>query len=216
MKKTYLLSILVVLLILGGGAYYYYQYGSNSVEIAVDDSQITFQQDLIQWQRPVTLTAEQKKIFADRIDAAQQKIVKGEDLYGAYLASAVNKLGLGDLSGALADYQKAAAINPKTYIIWNNIGNVYRDAHDYSNAEQSYLKGIEVAPDFPENYLSLLDLYRYQSNLDNKQLERKYLEYMDKNDTMELKATYSKFLEDNKRYDEAILMWENYLKIKKA
>jgi tetratricopeptide (TPR) repeat protein len=56
---------------------------------------------------------------------------------------------------AIAYYKKAAAINPKSAVPYNDIGNVYRDMRDVKNAINYYTKATQADPTYGYGWLNL-------------------------------------------------------------
>lgn len=56
---------------------------------------------------------------------------------------------------AIAYYKKAAAIDPKSAVPYNNIGNIYRDMREMTNAISYYTKATQVDPTYGYGWLNL-------------------------------------------------------------
>ena len=60
---------------------------------------------------------------------------------------------------AIAALTKATSLNSKNAVAWNWLGMEQRDAGDRSGAEQSYLKALQVNPNYAPAHLNLGILY---------------------------------------------------------
>eukprot|EP00611_Tribonema_gayanum_P004649 TRINITY_DN13847_c0_g1_i4.p1 TRINITY_DN13847_c0_g1~~TRINITY_DN13847_c0_g1_i4.p1 ORF type:complete len:274 (+),score=51.14 TRINITY_DN13847_c0_g1_i4:180-1001(+) len=56
---------------------------------------------------------------------------------------------------AIANFEKAARLNPDNAIAWNWLGVIARENKDYPRAEAAYKKALEVKPDYAAAHLNL-------------------------------------------------------------
>ena len=56
---------------------------------------------------------------------------------------------------AIANFEKAARLNPENAIAWNWLGVIAREAKDYAKAEAAYTKALEIKPDYAAAHLNL-------------------------------------------------------------
>ena len=59
-----------------------------------------------------------------------------------------------DYTGAIADYSKAIALNPKNANFWFNRGIAKNSLPDYSGAIEDYTKAIEINPTLADAYFN--------------------------------------------------------------
>lgn len=68
-------------------------------------------------------------------------------------------LNLEQYDMALADFQSAAAANPKLTFVHFNLGLTYLKKQDYEHARDEFLKDAKLEPDLALNYDELGDVY---------------------------------------------------------
>ncbi len=66
--------------------------------------------------------------------------------------------GQQDFPQAIAQYEKATAINPGLTTAWNLLGYAYRQNGDFANAEKAFQKYVELIPKDPNPYDSYAEL----------------------------------------------------------
>lgn len=97
-------------------------------------------------------------------DAAKQKDYLEELVRGfpnderAQFALGGWYFGQQDFQQAIAQYEKATAINPNLTTAWNLLGYAYRQNGDYANAEKAFQKYVELIPKDPNPYDSYAEL----------------------------------------------------------
>lgn len=72
-----------------------------------------------------------------------------------------------DYAGAIASYQQAITLSTSTSeqaIIWNLLGNAYRDSANQSQAVSAYQKAYALDPQLVQAYSNLSSLYVSQGN----------------------------------------------------
>lgn len=74
---------------------------------------------------------------------------------------AVALYATGDLESAKEQYLKEKAINPNDAVLYNNLGNIYRDSGEYQNAVDAYQKSIDLDKSQLNVYVNLANLYIY-------------------------------------------------------
>ncbi|GEO24691.1 hypothetical protein AAC03nite_04760 [Alicyclobacillus acidoterrestris] len=85
-------------------------------------------------------------------DAAKSKPNDAQAQLNAGVASHVN----GDDTAAIAYYKKAAALDPKSAVPYNNIGNIYlRDKNDAKSAIPYYQKATKADPTYGYGWWNL-------------------------------------------------------------
>lgn len=81
---------------------------------------------------------------------------------------AVALYATGDLNKALEQYLEEKKLNPDDPIVYNNLGNIYRDQGKNDDAVTSYKKAIELDKQMTNAYINLANLYIY--NIDKVDL----------------------------------------------
>lgn len=73
---------------------------------------------------------------------------------------------IGNLDEALSLYQKAAQLDPRFIVAYNDMGIIYEAKGLPKQAEQSYLKAIELEPGYLSSYSNLALFYESQREFD--------------------------------------------------
>ena len=89
------------------------------------------------------------------LDSAEEYNKRGETYYKK-----------GDLDSAIADYDKAIALDRDFHEAYNNRGNAYRDKEDFYRAINEYNRAIELAPEYPYPYNGRGDIYKNREEFD--------------------------------------------------
>ncbi len=74
---------------------------------------------------------------------------------------AVALYATGDLEGAKEQYLRELEVNPSDAVLYNNLGNIYRDNGEYQKAVDSYQKSIDLDKSQLNVYVNLANLYIY-------------------------------------------------------
>lgn len=98
-----------------------------------------------------------------------QKIEVSGYKISAEAAEAVEYYKNGDLVKAEAQYESVVANHPRDWFAWNGLANVYRDQSKYSQAEEAYLKALDINPRFDQAYRNIYNLYYAWSIQDKTQ-----------------------------------------------
>lgn len=96
--------------------------------------------------------------------------------FAATIQAGTGYYALRQYSLSIQLYEKAVEINPQADTIWNYLGNAYREATRYGDAERAYNTAIKLQADIPVYYLNLVDLYKRWSFADHTQDIKKALE----------------------------------------
>lgn len=128
---------------------------------------------------------------------------------------AVALYATGDLEGAKEQYVKEKELNPNDPVLYNNLGNIYRDSGEYQLAVESYQKSIDLDKAQLNVYVNLANLYIYVlqkpdlgygvylKGIENSPNNRESLllqlanAYKDGGETQKAIETYNKILEIN-------------------
>lgn len=60
---------------------------------------------------------------------------------------------------AVANFEKAARLNPENAVAWNWLGTIARENRDYAKAEAAYTKALEIKPNYAAAHLNLAVLH---------------------------------------------------------
>ncbi|MDH4457857.1 MAG: tetratricopeptide repeat protein [Nevskia sp.] len=60
---------------------------------------------------------------------------------------------------AVANFEKAARLNPENAVAWNWLGLIAREGRDYAKAESAYVKALEIKPDYAAAHFNLAVLH---------------------------------------------------------
>jgi tetratricopeptide (TPR) repeat protein len=113
-------------------------------------------------EREISLDEATRIYFEQRLDttlaaiAASEAAGKEVDL-SLYLSVASDAYSLGDLVTAREMLELQIAGNPINYVAWNNYALVLEDMGDYENAENAYLKTIEIEQGIGKYYEDYAD-----------------------------------------------------------
>lgn len=96
---------------------------------------------------------------------------------------------IGDLEGALKLYQKASQIDPKFYVVYNDLGILFEARGQPDEAESNYLKALKINPYYLSTYSNLALLYESKRDLEKAAYcWKKRVELGDANDPWTIKA----------------------------
>jgi pentatricopeptide repeat protein len=80
-------------------------------------------------------------------------------------------------SKALYNYTQGLRIDPKNYLLHNNVGNVFLNEKIFDKAIECYGRAIEINPNYAGAYYNLANAYLEQGRLDEaEKLFKKVLE----------------------------------------
>ncbi|MEP7103274.1 MAG: tetratricopeptide repeat protein [Candidatus Dojkabacteria bacterium] len=77
---------------------------------------------------------------------------------------AIAQYATGDIEGAKATYLLVTQSVANDPVIYNNLGNIYRDSGEYQKAVDSYQKSIDLDNKQTSAYTNLANLYAYSLN----------------------------------------------------
>jgi tetratricopeptide (TPR) repeat protein len=140
---------------------------------------------------------------------------KQEEAYLGYLQAGQKYKSEGDAGNkdsyykAIEEYKKASDVaEQKVWIPFLNLGNVYRFVGDYDNAEKSYNKAIEIAPD-NSIFSAKIDMYRYELKKPVDEVNSLYEEALSKTgDNFDIMTGYAAYLRDNGNNEESLKYWK--------
>lgn len=138
-----------------------------------------------------------------------------EEAYSEYLSEGLKYKSEGDAGNkdayykSIEAYQKATDVSDgKVWIPFLNLGNVYVLVGDFENAEKSYDKALEIAPD-SAIYLAKIQLYRYDLKKSEDEIIDIYKEALSKSaDNLDLTIKYAAYLRDIGQDEESLKYWK--------
>ena len=144
------------------------------------------------------------------IDKAEQEVK-----YFEYINEGLKYKSEGDAGNkdsyykSIEAYQKASDIaEGKVWIPYLNLGNVYRLVADFKNAEKSYDKALEIAPEGTV-YKAKIDMYRYELKKSEDEMIVIYEDAIEKVvDNVDLMKNYAAYLHDIERYSDSLKYWK--------
>jgi len=77
---------------------------------------------------------------------------------------------------AIANFEKAARLNPDNAVAWNWLGVIARESRDYAKAEAAYTKALEIKPSYAAAHFNLAVLHDLYTRRPAEAL-RHYREY---------------------------------------
>ncbi|MEM9163276.1 MAG: tetratricopeptide repeat protein, partial [Cyanobacteria bacterium P01_F01_bin.4] len=92
---------------------------------------------------------------ATQVEAALKLGVTDYDLDQAHTILGNIYTDLDRYEDAIAQHQKALALNKQNHEAWVNLGVTYRLLGNYPEAENAYQKALALNPDYPELHASL-------------------------------------------------------------
>lgn len=84
----------------------------------------------------------------------------------SYRQAGLESQRVGNLSDAMALYQKAIAVDPSYAEAYNDLGVVYEALGSVDKAEECYLKSLKIDPAYTSVYTNLALLYESKRDLD--------------------------------------------------
>jgi len=88
------------------------------------------------------------------------------------VAEATSSYAAGNLSEAKVVYHSCLKNHANDVFAWNGLANVYRDEHNYLEAETAYLKAINIDRRFEQGYRNIYTLYLLWADQDTAQLSK--------------------------------------------
>jgi len=113
------------------------------------------------YKKALALMANKEWLKAEQV--FDQLLVSQPQLSGAYVNKALIAIQQKDLSRANKQLNKALAVNPLNPYAYEIKGRISRLNGYFEQAEQNYLKALDIWPEYPEaqvNLAILLELYR--------------------------------------------------------
>jgi len=131
---------------------------------------------ITKYKQALTLMTKQEWLKAEKL--FNEILVMQPQLSGAYVNKALIAIQQKNFSGANQQIDKALEVNALNPFAYQMKGRVARLTGDFEAAEKSYLKALDIWPEYPEaqvNLAILLELYRGRL-LDARKYYLSYLE----------------------------------------
>lgn len=131
-RQKRLLTIAASVVVLAGGGWATYSYISGAQQRAEDEFQAGMK----------SMHPGQYQNAVGRFTHA----IQIHELAKAYLERGNAHRFLGEDDQAMADFEKAAELDPGLARAYSNLGSIYRDRHDMRHALEAYSKSIAISP----------------------------------------------------------------------
>jgi tetratricopeptide (TPR) repeat protein len=131
-RQKRLLTMAAGVVILGGAGWATYSYTTGAQQRAEDEFQAG-----MKFMRPGE--------YQDAV-ARFTHAIQIHQLPNAYLERGNAHRFLGQDDQAMADLEKATALDPSLARAYSSLGNIYRDRHDMPHAMEAYSKSIAISP----------------------------------------------------------------------
>lgn len=196
MKRNLIIGIIISLLILGGVAFWATTRPGPNIVQEVDRK----------------LTAEDRKIYEDRLVEAEKFIAEAKDNQAksdALIYKAVQLSGLGRIAQARDVFLEAASVNPENYNIYVHLYQVYFEMGDYKQAESSIKKSLELQPNNPEGWRKYILLEVEKFNRRERKIRDLYSQAEQAvRAKIDIYTDYARYLEKIGDIEGAIKQWE--------
>jgi tetratricopeptide (TPR) repeat protein len=174
---------------------------------------------------------------ADRMQLAELSVrLAPDDPQTHYIAAALSERNfqLEDFQKAAAEYEKAAALSPNDFRYWFQLGRARGRVGDAEGAEKAMRRALELAPNYSEIQWTLGNMLLRRGNFDEAfnlirlaaggnekfvnpaistawQIFDGDISQIKSNigDSPEINAALASFLAGQKRFDEAVDVWNN-------
>lgn len=93
------------------------------------------------------------------INDLEKKVSENPNDVESLLELAATYQNFGDWQNAEKYYLKLQAVDENNFMLWGNLGRLYKEEGRYEKSKQAYLKMIKLFAGQPEGYLGLYGLY---------------------------------------------------------
>lgn len=199
-KIGFVASVVLLLLVFGLASYIRYESTKHIIN-----------------EKTPNLTAEQTKIYTDRLADAQSRLAQAqndEEKYNIYIYEGYQYYGLGKYLLAKKSYLKAIEIVPNKYDAYSALFQVQLDMTDFDGARESILKAIQSYPSNADIWNKYILLEQEKFNATADQIKVLYEEALAKtNNNSDVVITYATFLESVGQINQAILQWQKAIEV---
>lgn len=214
-----IIEVIIILLLVAGLGYYIYSdyFNKESIPSSLDNERIEQIATLDFTKRDKEISEEKREEYEEKFRADAAKFLNNPGSAIAFwplIEIAQIKQLIGDYDGAEQALIWAEELQPKSYLVHGNLGNLYfRHYQDFAKAEEYYLKAIEEGnPKTVFYYFELHEIYRYfykqETSLAEDILKRGIETHPDETNLMAVLADYYKGLgrfHESKEYYQKIL-----------
>lgn len=223
MTQKYKIIIIACLVLIVAGAGFWY-FNKNNGENN-EQEKITFitgftllddEKNLVNSEQ-VELSPEVRAQFVKKVAEIKADLTvakEKEQLLADYNNLAIYQKYLGNYRQAYNAYLESLKIESQARVTWQNFADVLLKMKAFKSAEMAYKKALELNQYIPESYVKLADYYKAVG--DDKNVETTYklgletIKQSLESDTLVLDA-YAEWLAAQKRYDEAIKIYEELI-----
>lgn len=135
-----------------------------------------------------------------------------EEKYDLALTIAQEYMRIGKGKEAYEYLLKAEKIDPVNSVTYQTMGGLFEALKAYDAAEQALKKGIEAQPHIPQNHFALISFYKKQGKEATLIDETFTKSFETTGRNINLLKEYAQWLEDEKRYRDALDAWEEVFK----
>lgn len=169
------------------------------------------------WDLSFSADSEMQSQITSEIEQLK-KLLDAESDYNArydiFVGLSQKYIRLGDGEAAYLALTEAQKELPKRALAYTNTGVLLRDLYATSSARAFLKKAVTVEPSYIQGWFSLLDFYTYNdqetSFLDKDQAYQEALTATGEDER--ILYNYALWLEQEKKYNEALLVWETIAK----
>src|SRR3989344_1370963 len=193
-KRNYIILIIVLILIIGG---VYYKKNPETtppnLPLSGEVNNVTSEEGL--------------SASGGGNEGVQPKLT-----YEQYLQQGIEYETKGELDKAIDSYKKASEISPKEYVPYSNAGSAYYSLKRFIEAEDHFLKALELSPSSVSVHTKLYDLYFYGLKRDSQQMAAFFQDALNAtNNDINIVKLYALYLEEIKDFKSALNIWQSLL-----
>lgn len=105
-----------------------------------------------------------ENVYESRLSYLENEYKSNPESVNVLREYATELYASGDVLGAKNIYEKEVVLNSQDAVLYNNLGNAYRDLKDYVKAEEMYRKSISLDQNQLNAYNNLANMYIYSMN----------------------------------------------------
>lgn len=169
------------------------------------------------WNIPFSANSEIQTRITAEITELEKLLANEKDFntrYDIFVGLSQKYIRLGDGRAAYLALSEAQKELPERALAYTNAGVLLRDLYATSSARAFLKKAVMVEPSYTQGWFSLLDFYTYNdtetSSLDKDAAYQEALTAT--NEDERILYNYALWLEQEKKYSEALLVWDTIAK----
>lgn len=222
-QKYKIIIIACLVLIVAGAGFWYFNKNTNNnnkqnekIAFITGFTLLDDEKNLVNSEQ-VELAPEVRAQFAKKVTEIKADLTvakEKEQLLADYNNLAIYEKYLGNYRQAYNAYLESLKIESQARVTWQNFADVLLKMKAFKSAAMAYKKAVELNKYIPESYVKLADYYKAVG--DDKNVETTYklgletIKQSLESDTLVLDA-YAEWLANEKRYDEAIKIYEELI-----